>query len=185
MDRHTTAGPSLQTLPPSPWSAPRPGGPRGGLSCASRWDSSASNPPWATALSCALPDDVGSRGLRGSPGTTSHRPPWGCGCSIGMPRRLAREEDSTNLIDMVPGAKNKDSYGSTASTSQVKLRRQPLASPPGDPGPRFRRVSLCLGLSPQPLMRLRDPEDNGPTWGPSWWAWTPGPWPPCLLTALT
>lgn len=64
-----------------------------------------------------------------------------------MPRRLARKEDSTILIDMVPIAKNEDSYGSTASTSQVKLGRQPLSSLPGDPGPQFRRVSLCLGLS--------------------------------------
>lgn len=68
-----------------------------------------------------------------------------------MPRRLAQEEDSTILIDMVPIAKNEDSYGSTASTSQVKLGRQPLASPPGDPGSLFRRVSLCLGLSPHLL----------------------------------
>ncbi|VCW97191.1 unnamed protein product, partial [Gulo gulo] len=38
---------------------------------------------------------------------------------IGMPRRLAREEDSTILIDMVPGTENEDSYGSTASTSPL------------------------------------------------------------------
>lgn len=52
-----------------------------------------------------------------------------------MLRKQAQEEDSTILIDMAPGAENGDSYGSTANTSEVKLRRQPLASPPWDPGP--------------------------------------------------
>lgn len=91
-------------------------------------------PTLAVAPACALPSKVGSRGLRGSTGTTSHVPAWCCGCRSGMLRKQAQEEDSTILIDMAPGVENGDSYGSTANTSEVKLRRQPLASPPWDPG---------------------------------------------------
>ncbi|XP_044096845.1 anoctamin-7 [Neovison vison] len=50
---------------------------------------------------------------------TSEASSRSCRARIRMPRRLAQEEDSTILIDMVPIAKNEDSYGSTASTSQL------------------------------------------------------------------
>uniref|UniRef100_A0A8C7ETV2 Anoctamin n=1 Tax=Neovison vison TaxID=452646 RepID=A0A8C7ETV2_NEOVI len=81
-----------------------------------------------------------------------------------MPRRLAQEEDSTILIDMVPIAKNEDSYGSTASTSQVKLGRQPLASPPGDPADFVLVWEEDLKLGEQQDSTTRDKIETHAAW---------------------